>query len=64
MGEKRLLYVRKWVGVILSRWVCEDDELSLSIEVRAMASCSIPADGAKMFWFVFGLPQNITRASL
>lgn len=52
------------MGVILSRWVCEDDELSLSIEVRTMASCSITAHGAKMFRFVFGLPQNITRASL
>lgn len=52
------------MGVILSRWVCEDDELSLSIEVRTMASCSIPADSAKIFWFVFRLPQNIMRAFL
>lgn len=37
------------MGVILSRWVCEDDELSLSIQVRIMAFCSIPVDGVKMF---------------
>lgn len=47
--------MRKWVGLILSRWVYGDDELSLSIEVGAMASYLIDHKQCQnvlvRFWF-------------